>query len=67
MKMHPYMHQGLKPWPEASQNQSPGPRPCEILVTALAAWARLGRLRALRLSLHNTMPVVDKWLKPVKS
>ena len=46
--------EGLKPWPEASKNQSPGPRPCETLVTALVAWARLGRLRALSPSLHNT-------------
>ena len=46
--------EGLKLQPEASKNQSPGPRPCETLVTALAAWTRLSQLRALSLSLHNT-------------
>ena len=39
--------EGLKLQPEASKNQSPGPRPCKTLVTALAAWARLSQLRAL--------------------
>ena len=36
--------EGLKPQPEASKNQSPGPRPCETLAMALVAWARLSRL-----------------------
>ena len=45
---------GLKLQPEASKNQSPGTRPCETLAMALAAWARLGWLRALSPSLHNT-------------
>jgi len=50
-----HTHEGLKPWPRAYQIQSPGPRPCQALPTALGAWARLGRLRASSPSLHITI------------